>query len=215
MRILVVAATKTEIEAFIRHNNTVSQKVDVLITGVGMVYTTYALLKQLQMQTYDLVINAGICGAFNRDIAIGEVMSVATETFSEIGAQDDAGFLSVFELGLQDENVFPLKNGRLHLTESVHSVALKNLKRVHGITVNTVHGNETAIAEVVKRYQPDVESMEGAACAFVCAQENIKCIELRAVSNYVERRNKENWNIGLAVQNLNAVLIDIVNELSA
>lgn len=215
MRILVVAATEAEIEPLIRYNSTISQKVDAVITGVGIIHTAYAVLKQLQKQTYDLVINAGICGAFNRDIAIGEVMSIATETFSEIGAQDGDHFLSVFELGLQNENAFPFKAGRLHLTGPEHSAVLKELKRVHGITVNTVHGNETAIAEVVKRYQPDVESMEGAACAFVCAQEHINCIELRAVSNYVERRNKENWNIPLAVNNLNEALIKLVNELSA
>jgi len=56
--------------------------------------------------------------------------------------------------------------------------------------------------------------MEGAAFLFVCEHEQIPCIQLRAVSNFVEKRNKEAWNIPLAIENLNQQLIAIINDFN-
>jgi futalosine hydrolase len=40
--------------------------------------------------------------------------------------------------------------------------------------------------------------------------ENAKYVQIRAVSNYVEPRNKENWQMGLAIKNLNEYLITLL-----
>jgi futalosine hydrolase len=50
---------------------------------------------------------------------------------------------------------------------------------------------------------PQIESMEGAAFFYACRQLNVPCLQIRAVSNYVEKRNRDNWHIGLAIKNLN------------
>ena len=90
------------------------------------------------------------------------------------------------------------------------SPVLKKFKKVKGITVNTVHGNKKSISKVVTLYNPDVESMEGAAFFYVCNQFKIPAIQLRAVSNYVERRNMKNWDITLAVEKLNDTALVIL-----
>jgi futalosine hydrolase len=41
----------------------------------------------------------------------------------------------------------------------------------------------------------------------------VKCLQIRSISNYVELRNKENWNIPLAINNLNIELEKIINSL--
>ena len=53
MKILLIAATSDEIikECFSNY--------EILISGVGMVYTTYELTKHLSTNSYDLVINMG------------------------------------------------------------------------------------------------------------------------------------------------------------
>ena len=48
------------------------------------------------------------------------------------------------------------------------SAALQKLPAVRGITVNTVHGNERSIADTVRRFDPQVESMEGAGFMYAC-----------------------------------------------
>ena len=87
------------------------------------------------------------------------------------------------------------------------------MKKVKSITVNTVHGNENSIQEIVKRLNPDVESMEGAAVFQACKEFVIPCMQIRAISNKVEKRNKSNWDMPLAIKNLNIAVENIIAEL--
>jgi futalosine hydrolase len=93
------------------------------------------------------------------------------------------------------------------------SPMLNPLFHVRGVTVNKVHGNEKSIARITELYQPDIESMEGAAFAYACAMHKLPYFQIRAISNYVERRNRESWNIPLAVKNLNDWLLLFVNGM--
>jgi futalosine hydrolase len=78
--------------------------------------------------------------------------------------------------------------------------------------VNKVHGNSLSIENLIKRLDPEIESMEGAAVFYCCEKMSIPAIQVRAISNYVEPRNKDNWKIGLAVKNLNAWAIDFLTN---
>ena len=55
--------------------------------------------------------------------------------------------------------------------------------------------------------------MEGATVFKVCEEMNIPCIQIRSISNKVEKRNKENWNLDLAISNLNIEVEKIVRTL--
>ncbi len=198
MNILIVAATKREIEPLLNKLKGLKFKPDVLITGVGMVATTFMLTKTLSAKKYDAAINLGICGSFNHSLEIGEVVTIREDIFSELGAEDGDSFLKLSDMKFADTKDVFLKPAK-----KFSAPALRKFKKVKGITVNTVHGNKKSISKVVALYNPDVESMEGAAFFYACNQFEIPAIQLRAVSNYVERRNMKNWNISLAVENLN------------
>lgn len=182
-------------------SNQPTSNISFLITGVGMVATAFALGKELSNHQYDLVINLGIAGSFDRSIALGEVVEVVEDTFAELGAEDDEIFLPLDQMGF----------GEVSFMASTHPIF--NLKRVRGITVNRVHGNDGSIGKIVHRLDPQVESMEGAAVFYACKQFNIPCVQIRAVSNYVEKRNRQAWKIGLAVKNLNTFAVDLVEKL--
>ena len=47
----------------------------------------------------------------------------------------------------------------------------------------------------------------------VCEQFAIPCIQIRAISNKVEKRNTENWNLDLAISNLNTEAEKIIEFL--
>ena len=192
MKILLVVATKLEIieEKF--------KNCDVIITGAGMVNTTFSLTKRLSKRSYDLVINMGVAGSFSDKIKIGDVVEVVEDIFSEIGYEDGNRFLEFTNFRI--ENSFKVDEKT-------------NLNKAKGITVNTVHGNKKTITEIISRLNPDVESMEGAACFMVCEQFEIPCIQIRAISNKVEKRNTENWNLDLAILNLNIEAEKIIDSL--
>jgi len=201
MHILIVAATAAEIQALTEHYGD-DKPFDVLVTGVGMVATAFALGRHLDTKKYDLAINLGIAGSFDRNIALGDVVEITADHIAELGAQDDELFIPIETLGF-GESCF-------HATK-----AITQLKQVKAITVNTVHGHEDSIAKISHRLQPQLESMEGAAFFYACNQAGVACAQIRAVSNYVEKRNRDAWKIGPAIKNLNSFAIDLLNGLLA
>jgi futalosine hydrolase len=195
-----------------------SSTIDVLIPGVGMVPTAYFLGKYLAMQRYDLVINAGIAGTFNKSLPLGSVVNVVEDCVPELGAEDSDRFLSVFELGLADPDVHPYVHGKLvndifEIDSMINLEMIRKLPKVIGITSNTVRGNVESIARVQRMAMADLESMEGASFFFACFTERVPCLQIRAISNHVEERDKSLWKLNLALKNLNKVLWNSLNQL--
>ena len=205
MKILIAGATIEEIDP-LKGINPVNHDLDFLITGVGMVASTYSLTKYLNNKKYDLAISCGIAGSFDRSILIGEVVSVIEDAFSELGAEDGNEFLSLSKIGI--EGKFFYQN-----TFSLMPFKTNPLREVRGISVNTIHGNESSIQSIINRLQPHIETMEGASFFHVCEKENLPSLQLRAISNYIERRNKNAWNIPLALENLNITLEKLLFNL--
>lgn len=200
MKILLVAATSAEISVLTEHFQLAeaefmqTEKFDILITGVGMTATAFALGKYLT-ETYNLVLNLGIAGSFDSGIPLGTVLNITADEFSELGAEDKDNFLSIEALGF-GKSSYQAHNNLLHSS-------LSGLPKVKGITVNTVHGRQKSIDHIKSRLKPVTESMEGAAVLYCCEKEGIPCLQIRSISNYVEPRNKDGWKIGLAIKNLN------------
>jgi futalosine hydrolase len=202
MKLLVVAATQKELGKVYTHFNLPEQDFvettgfDILITGVGMTATAFALGQHLQKK-YNLVLNVGIAGSFEQNIPLGTLVNINTDTFAELGAEDHDNFLTINELGF-GTNTFNA------------SYALTDLPKVKGITVNKVHGNVKSITAILKKFNPQTESMEGAAVFYACEKLNIDCAQVRAISNYVTPRARETWEIGLAIKNLNDWVISFL-----
>ena len=214
MKILVVAATEFETKG-LKEQLTEEEicSIDFLITGVGMINTCFELSKVLLQKKYEYVVNIGIAGSFERDIEIGETVWVKRELFSEMGAEDGDQFLSLIQLGLQTHDEFPFEWGELKAKQLKELTTLASLKQVRAITVNKVHGNEESIMKTKMQFSPQIESMEGAAVFYVCLKTNTNCIQIRTISNYVERRNREAWNMPLALINLHSTSTKLVREL--
>lgn len=213
MRVLIVAATAGEIEPWIA--DTPRHQVTRLITGVGMVATATHVARAIarDTDTYDLAINVGLCGAFDRTLPLGTVAHVVRDHFSELGVEDGPVFVPAATTGLIPADEFPYVDGWLTDTTHPTCAALAALPRVTGITVNTVHGDEPSIAAVAARCRPQVESMEGAAFLYACRVSGVPCLQVRAVSNYVERRNRAAWKIPEAVSALGRVTTEILRQL--
>lgn len=216
MRILVVAATESEIagvrDHYTRHATT-KFTIEFLVTGVGMTATSYSLTKKLSARKYDLAVNAGVAGSFRREIALGDVVNVVSDSFADFGAEDGDKFLTVFDLKLQSADGFPFWNGKIKNDHVEKFTQLRQLKKVKAITVNKVHGNTDSINRVLVKFHPDIETMEGAAFFYVCAMEKVPFLQLRAVSNRVEARNRSAWKMELAIENLNTALQHFLNQL--
>jgi futalosine hydrolase len=225
MRILVVAATDAEVAPFVaglrdaadagprvKTYTCAGHGVDVLTTGVGMVATAAWCSRALTQSRYDLALNLGVCGSFDRALPPATVVHVVSDRIAELGAEDDEAFLTIQELKLLGEEEFPFRGGRLVNVTAQANMALSRLPAVDGITVNTVHGNERSIAAVARRFNPQVESMEGAAFMYACLVDGLPFAQVRAVSNVVERRNRGAWKLAEAIANLGEAALAIIDH---
>ena len=224
MRILIVSATPGEVSFITKdilsakagtYFSIVIDKhaIDILITGVGMMLTAFHLGMCLKQNKYDLILNIGLAGALNKQLQPGEVVVVNSDAIGDLGAEDDQSFLDIYELGLSDKNEFPFNNGKL-VAIHPYQHQLGKLKNVVGITVNKVHGNDESIAKLLTRTEADVETMEGAAFFYACLYHKMNCIQLRSISNYVEKRDKSKWNIQLALDNLQVTINNFFKNIS-
>ncbi len=216
MNILLVAATKSEVEPLLKEFakdpaeagfNLGRLKVKCLISGVGMFATTFAMAKELSNHQYDLAINAGIAGSFDRHFTLGQVLHVTDDTFADFGVEDGDQFISMNDLGLARNQYNPID-------PNFKSSSLDRLLKARAITVNKVHGNEKSIAATASSLNPQLESMEGSAFFYACGQFSLPSIQIRAVSNFVERRNRDQWNIPLAIEQLNQFLCTFMKDLA-
>lgn len=181
-----------------------SLTVSVKVTGVGMTATAFQLGWLLAREKPDWVINAGIAGAYQEDLPIGSVVQVTEERFGDLGVEEaDGSFTDVTEMGLWPHGV--LLNPH---------PPLPSIPVCKGLTVNKVHGSQQSIAQILSKY-PDaqVESMEGAAFFYSCLAAGVPFAEIRSVSNRVEPRNREAWNLPLAIQQLNQLLIEVLEAI--
>ena len=226
MRVLLVSATHAEVAPLVARLTPgagpaarvtayrgAGHDVDVLVTGVGMVATAVWCSRALDQMPYDLALNVGVCGSFDRALEAGRVVHVAADRIADLGAEDGDTFLTAHELNLLDENEFPFTGGELVNAAPPANAGLAGLSAVRGITVNTAHGNEQSIAAVVRRCAPQVESMEGAAFMYACLVHGLPFAQVRAVSNVVERRNRGAWQMARAIGSLATAAVDILGGL--
>lgn len=216
MKILIVAATHAEAEvisqSILPDNDLIAAglELEVVVTGIGSAATISSMYRWfIENGKPDLAINIGIAGSFNEAISTGDVVIPVRECHADLGIEDHDSFLTLAEAGLADPDSAPYREGWLHADGEILS-KLPSIKKVVSITVNTATGSEGTINKLRRKYNPDIETMEGASFFYVCRLENIPFIAIRSISNRIEPRNRDNWNVVLALNNLKACLSDVL-----
>lgn len=220
----IVAATLPEVMPFVEELRRYGQPMSdtnfvyaahqfqICITGVGIAHTALALgMYPPDTKPAHVFINAGIAGSLDHSVPLGTVFEVVSDAFADLGAEDrDGSFMHAWAMGLANKS---LPGGRdiydeagvLHIGQPMFG---QELRAVHGITVNKVHGSEASIRQVQDSFPAaTTESMEGAAFMMACLHRGWRCTQVRAISNWVEPRNRASWQIGSAIECLNDFLV--------
>jgi futalosine hydrolase len=221
MKLLLVAATRAEIQQCLDYlalnpdQNPFVQRggweIHVLISGVGLMATTFALTRKLAETPFDFVLQAGIGGLFQapdvpQPIALGDLVMIGAESLGDLGAEDHHNYLSIFDLGFLNKEEAPFTGGKL-INSFKNSPFPLLSTTVDSITVHTVSGQQTTIDRRYAGLTQAAESMEGAALHYVCLMMKVPFLQVRAISNYVTPRDRSSWQIGKAVKALNDQLI--------
>ena len=226
MKILLTSATLFEIEPTVNWLRARAEteagnvlqfggvSVEVLFTGVGLTATAYALGARLAAGEHPtLAIQAGVGGAIDPKLNLGQVVRITSEQFGDLGAEDkDGQHLSLGQIGLHPGHPF----NQAEALVAPQGLASLPFAEVSAISVNRVNGSAGSIARMKARFPTaQVESMEGAAFFYACLQNGIEPLQLRAISNYVAPRDRESWRMQEAVAALNEQLQGLLGAFVA
>lgn len=199
--ILVVAATEFEMNSLRTSLSKKSPLCQTLITGVGPTETAMVLTRFLchPPQEIELVVMFGIAGAYiqpkgQKQPELLDICLAKREVFGDLGVSLD-GYIEYLDhslVGTIDYELDPAYQRNCLEILNSHNV---NCYCGNFITVSSVSGT-VARGEMLRvRWDGLCENMEGAAAAKVCREFSIPFVELRSISNLVEDRNMENWQL--------------------
>ena len=188
------------------------QEFQILVTGVGPILTAHGLAKFFNLTKPTRAIHIGIAGGQD-DLQLGQVVQVVQDRFGDVGVEDEHGeFIDVFELELADQNFHPFREGSLHIPDNAYRLN-DSIEKVAGVTLSKVTGTELSARRIRNKYNSKIETMESASFFYACLVDHIDFISIRGISNYIGIRNKQTWNIPLAIDKVNASLIELIQSV--
>jgi futalosine hydrolase len=188
--VLVVAAVEAERDAILA----VCARANVLVGGVGPAVAAASTAGALA--GVELVLCVGIGGGFG-PLGPGDVAVASSIVFADLGAETADGFVPMSELGFGTERY-----------DVAPKLAVELADRTGGhlgtvLTVATVTGTAPSAARLAGRFPDAVaEGMEGAGVAAAAQLHGVAFGEIRAISNVVGPRERDAWQIPLALQSL-------------
>jgi futalosine hydrolase len=210
MHLLICAATELEIKPFMASIKEKDRgKIRVLITGVGLLSSTYSITKEVIRSKPDLIIQAGIAGIIDEQLQAGTVVLIRNEFVGDLGAMENNRFHSLADLQLVHPDSTPWQKGKLGNQEDF--LFQFGFPLADGVTVNEISTSKERIS-YYKSLGAQVESMEGAALHFTCLKEGIPFLQIRALSNLAGERDKSQWKMKESIEKLNAALLEIIKK---
>jgi futalosine hydrolase len=187
----------------------ISSSVWVLLTGIGKANASAMVARTLAMSPPKRVINIGIAGALPEGgLEIGDVITASRSIFADEGVDTPNGFLDCRAIGFP---IYRNDDGAGLPPDQELRAKLKrlNLTEVGVATVSTCSGRDALATRIRRRTGAAAEAMEGAAVLLACQHACVPAAELRVISNTTGDRDAQVWDIGLALDTLAKVALQI------
>lgn len=216
MNICITSATDFEVQAAkkVLLNETFENcNVHFFTTGVGMLFSAVKLTQICLEQKPDLLLQAGIAGSFTNHFPLNSLTIVEQDALGDVGVIEDTVWKDLFDLKLLSKNELPFKEGFI-VNQNIAKWNVIKLPKVNAVTVNTITTEPHRINLLQKKYAAHIETMEGMALHYVAEQFHIPYLQIRAISNFVGERNKQNWALQSAIEQLNQHLVAYVHAIN-
>jgi futalosine hydrolase len=214
---LITAATPFEMDAYLQASGQ-SLPTRQLITGIGPVEAavrTTVFLANIDTPIRG-VINIGVAGAYVHADQGPQVLDICLADLEILG---DFGICSAEAVeplrgeALDIVDTFTLESNLLFAAEARLADLGISCRRGTFITVSCVSGSRQRGDLLGLQHQALCENMEGAAVARACLQFGLPLLELRCISNLVEDRNLQQWQLKEACRRCGDVAAMLVEGL--
>ncbi len=182
------------------------------VIGVGKVASVVGLSHHLRPRRPALVILFGICGVYpsahggvGPSLEVGDVCLVGSDRLADEGVEHERGFTDIGRMGFGATGPFAADP---ELTAA--AAAALEVPIVAGATVSTCSGTDSRSRALARRSHARVETMEGAAVAYLCHALDVPMIQLRAVSNRTGDRERGGWSLEPAVEAVQRALVELL-----
>jgi len=184
-------------------------EVQILITGSGLIRTTYVLSRYFQHQTVNLLIHSGLAIPLNENCRNGDVFQLTEELLFQPEFQNNTpSQFQFFPSGETDE--YPFNEGILSNPQ-----VGKFLPAVRGVTCDYPAISDDLINAII-RIQPEAQllSADNSAVFFVALMEKVNFLSIRSSLEFNKNSGVSAVKKNEAIANLNKTLIEIILSLS-
>ncbi|MBI5100119.1 MAG: futalosine hydrolase [Nitrospirae bacterium] len=187
----------------------------MLNTGIGKVNAAHSATCLIENYPVKGLINIGVGGAYpGSGLKIGDIAIASKEIYGDEGVITSKGWESLKKIGIplvshgkkKYFNEFLLDNKLVKLITHHPSPITKG----NFITVSATTGTRKRAIELEKRFDAICENMEGAAIAQICTIYKIPMLEIRGISNIAGERDKRKWNLDIASQNCQKLVLKML-----
>lgn len=196
-----------------------------MVSGMGKANAAHAATILLERFSPDMLIVFGVGGAYpSSGLKVGDIAVAEKEIYGDEGVLLKDGFHDTESIGIP-----LLKNGRKNyfnefpldkklVRKALRSLAFSarrsafSLQSGNFLTVSTCTGTRKRAIELRNRFGAICENMEGAAAAHICATFKVPLLETRGISNIVEDRDKNKWDLKLAAKNCQEAVIEVIRN---
>ena len=205
-----------------------TQKVALLHSGIGKINAASAVTALLEIIEPEVVIVIGCGGAYpGSDLAVGDLVLASEEILGDEGVASTQGFVDFATLGFPLlEHGGPVMEQRFFADPQLLAAAQQPLadaasqadaKLAIGpmVTVSTCSGTDQAAQAMVQRTDGICENMEGGAIAQICRLYEVPFFELRGISNQVENRDLNRWDLPAAARIAQRALMAYLKDRQA
>ncbi|MVN88053.1 futalosine hydrolase [Deinococcus sp. HMF7620] len=195
MNVLIVVATAGEAERL--RDLEAGPSARVVVSGVGPVAAALATARALAQAPADLVVSAGIGGAYpGSRLVPGDLAVASVIVQADLGAWDGEAFLPLETLGLSVQPdrtqgaVFPVWPG------AAEAARVAGAACGPALTLCSVTGSHEGAQALAERWPGALtEGMEGAGVAHAALLAGVPALEVRGVSNPVGPRDRAAWRL--------------------
>jgi len=199
----------------------------MLNTGIGKVNAAHSATCLIENYPVKGLINMGVGGAYPESgLKIGDIAIASKEIYGDEGVITSKGWESLKKIGiplvshgkkkyfnefLLDKKLLKKGKDRIPPNPPLKKGGWGDFQIKSGpfVTVSSTTGTQKRAAELRKRFHAVCENMEGAAIAQVCAIYKIPMLEIRGISNIAGERDKRKWNLDLASENCQELVLQM------
>lgn len=204
------------------------ENVVYIISGMGKANAAHAATILLEKFSPRALILFGVGGAYpSSGLRVGDIAVAEKELYGDEGVMTRDGFQGTEFIGIP----LTAKSGKKYFNEflldkelagkalgalaSIDQPPAGNIAVATGrfVTVSTCTGTRRRALYLNKRFGGICENMEGASVAHICTLYGVRMGEIRGISNIVEGRDRAKWDMRLAAENCQKIVMEVLKGL--